>query len=284
MQINPLSDALGAEVVGVNVAELDDAKFAAIHEAFLEYHVLVFRDQNLTPDEHIAFSERFGELEIHLSADHLFPDNNKIVMISNKQENGRYIGAVSAGDYWHSDLSCQSHPNKASFLYALELPSDGGDTGFCNQYRALDSLPEDLRQTIEGRQGIHTFNRMRNPRVKVPTMYGKDDAQMRYADRAPDDGVHPIIRTHPETGRKALYVSHRFTVGIEGMEEGEARPLLDALFDHQLNTDLIYRHKWRLHDLTLWDNRCTTHHAYGEIPPGQIRHMHRTTLAGDVPL
>ncbi|MBT5048057.1 MAG: TauD/TfdA family dioxygenase, partial [Rhodospirillaceae bacterium] len=205
------------------------------------------------------------------------------VMISNKQENGRYIGAVSAGDYWHSDLSCQARPNKASFLYALELPAEGGDTGFCNQYRALETLPDDLRQKIKGRSGIHTFNRMRNPRVKVPVMYDKEDAQMRYSDRAPDDGVHPIIRTHPETGRKALYVSHRFTVGIADMDEAEARPLLDALFEHQLRPDLIYRHKWQPHDLTLWDNRCTTHHAYGGMPPGQIRHMHRTTLAGDVP-
>lgn len=283
MDINPLSDALGAEVIGVDLANLDDAAFAAIQDAFLEHLILVFRDQHLTPDEQIDFSERFGELEIHLSADHLFPENNKIVMISNKQENGRYIGAVSAGDYWHSDLSCQARPNKASFLYAQELPAEGGDTGFCNQYRALETLPDDLRQKIEGRRGIHTFNRMRNPRVKVPVMYDKEDAQMRYSDRAPDDGVHPMIRTHPDTGRKALYVSHRFTVGIEDMDEAEARSLLDALFEHQLRPDLIYRHKWQALDLTLWDNRCTTHHAYGEIPPGQVRHMHRTTLAGDVP-
>lgn len=283
MQINKLSDALGAEVIGVDAAHMDDAAFAAVHEAFLEHLVLVFRDQHMTPEDQIAFSERWGELEIHLSVDHLHPDFPKIILISNKMENGKYIGAVSAGDYWHSDLSCQARPNKATFLYALELPDDGGDTGFCNQYKALETLPADLRAKIEGRRAIHTFNRMRNPRVKVPVMYDKDVAQLRYADRAPDDGVHPIIRTHPETGRKALYVSHRFTVGIDGMEEAEARPLLDALFEHQLGDELIYRHKWRLNDLVLWDNRCTTHHAYGGIPAGQIRHMHRTTLTGDVP-
>ena len=283
MQINLLSDVLGAEVFGVDVANLDDATFAAIHQSFLDNLVLVFRDQHLTPDQQIAFSERFGELEVHLSVDHLLPENHKIVLISNKMENGRYIGAVSAGDYWHSDLSCQAHPNKASFLYALELPDGGGDTGFCNQYKALETLPDELRRQIEGRRAIHTFNRMRNPRVKVPVMYDKADAQLRYSDRAPGDGVHPIIRTHPETGREALYVSHRFTVGIEDINEAEARPLLEALFEHQLRPDLIYRHKWRLHDMTLWDNRCTTHHAYGGIPAGQIRHMHRTTLAGDVP-
>jgi len=283
MQINPLSDVLGAEVAGVDVANLDEPTFVAIHAAFLEHLILVFRDQHLTPDEQIAFSERFGELEVHLSVDHLYPENPKIILISNKMEDGRYIGAVSAGDYWHSDLSCQARPNKASFLYALELPNDGGDTGFCNQYKALETLPDELRRKIEGRRAIHTFNRMRNPRVKVPVMYDKNVAKLRYSDRAPDDGVHPIIRTHPETGRKALYVSQRFTVGIEDMDEAEARTLLDALFEHQLRPDLIYCHKWRLHDMTLWDNRCTTHHAYGGIPAGQIRHMHRTTLAGDVP-
>ena len=282
MKINRLSDALGAEVSGIDVSKIDDATFHAIHEAFLEHLILVFRNQDLDPEPHIAFSERFGEVEVHLATDHLHPETDKVMLVSNKQVDGRYIGAVSAGDYWHSDLSCQARPNLASFLHAKELPAEGGDTGFCNQYAALETLPDDLRQQIDGRNGIHTFNRMRNPRVKVPEMH-KGDAKMRYADRAPPDGIHPIVRTHPETGRKALYVSHRFTVGIEGMSDEEARPILDAIFEHQLNDELIYRHKWRLGDLVMWDNRCTTHHAYGGIPAGQIRHMHRTSLIGDVP-
>lgn len=282
MQVRRLSDALGAEVVGADVADLDDATFAAIHDAFLEHLVLVFRDQHLTPESQIAFSRRFGALEVHIATDHLLPGHPEIMMVSNKKENGRYIGAVSAGDYWHSDLSCQARPNMASLLYALELPSEGGQTEFCNQYRALETLPPDIRSRIEGRRAIHTFNRMRNPRVHVPEMH-RGDAQTRYGERAPDDGVHPIVRTHPETGRKALYVSRRFTVGIEGMDDAEAQPLLDALFEHQLRPALIYRHDYRLNDLILWDNRCTTHHAAGGIPSGQIRHMHRTTVAGDVP-
>jgi len=282
MQIRKLSDALGADVSGIDVSDIDEATVEAIHQAFLEHLILVFRDQDLTPQRQIAFSEHYGEVEVHLAADHLHPETDKVILISNKKENGRYIGAVSAGDYWHSDLSCQERPNLASFLLAKELPREGGDTGFCNQYRALETLPDDLRRKIEGRKGIHTFNRMRNPRVKVPEMH-KGDAQMRYGDRAPPDGIHPIIRTHPETGRKALFVSHRFTVGIEVMADAESRLILDAIFEHQLNDDLIYRHKWRLGDMVMWDNRCTTHHAYGGIPPGQIRHMHRTSLIGDVP-
>lgn len=282
MQINKLSDALGAEITDLDVREVSQKTAEEIYEAFLEHQILVFRNQDLTPDQQIKFSEYFGEVEVHLAKDHLHPDTDKVILISNKVQNGRYVGAVSAGDYWHSDLSCQDRPNLASFLLAIELPREGGDTGFCNQYLALDTLPTDLLKKIVSRKAVHTFNRMRNPRVRVPEMH-KGDAQMRYADRAPPDAIHPIIRTHPDTGRKALYVSHRFTVGIEGMSDDESRPILDSIFEHQLNEKFIYRHKWCLGDMIMWDNRCTTHHAYGGVPPGQIRHMHRTSLIGDVP-
>lgn len=282
MRVNRLSDALGAEITGIDVSDIDADTLDAVKGALLEHLIVVFRDQKLTPDQHIAFSRNFGELEIHLSVDHLLDGHPEILMVSNRQEDGRYIGAVSAGDYWHSDLSCKAEPNMGSLLYALELPSDGGDTEFCNQYLAYETLPEATRRRIEGRRAIHTFNRMRNPRVHIPEMH-RDDAKMRYGERAPEDGVHPIVRTHPETGRKALYVSPRFTIAIEGMDDPEAQKLLDELFAHQLRRDLIYRHEWRPGDLVFWDNRCTSHFACGGIPEGQIRHMHRTTIAGDVP-
>jgi taurine dioxygenase len=282
MQINPLSDVLGAEVVGLDAARVDDDTLHAVRRAWLDRLVLVFRDQLLTPEDHIAFSRRFGALEVHIATDHLLDGYPEIMMVSNRRENGRYIGAVSAGDYWHSDLSCKAEPSMGSLLYALELPSVGGDTAFANQYRAYETLPEATKKRIAPLRGIHTFNRMRNPRVEVPAMH-RDDAQIRYGARAPDDGVHPVVRTHPETGRKALYVSPRFTVGIEGMADGEAQPLLDALFDHQDNDALRYRHTWRPGDLVFWDNRCTTHFACRGFPENEIRHMHRTTIAGDVP-
>jgi len=282
MQINPLSDALGAEVVGLDVVDIDDATLRTVRKAWLDHLVLVFRDQKLTPERHIAFSRGFGELEVHIATDHLLDGYPEIMMVSNKKENGRYIGAVSAGDYWHSDLSCKALPSMGSLLYALELPSVGGDTAFANQYTAYETLPEATKRRIAGLRGVHTFNRMRNPRVEVPEMH-RGDAHIRYGERAPDDGVHPIVRTHPETGRKALYVSPRFTVGIEGMEDEEAQPLLDDLFEHQDNKSLKYRHKWRLGDLVMWDNRCTTHFACRGFPENEIRHMHRTTIAGDMP-
>jgi taurine dioxygenase len=280
MQINRLSDALGAEIVGVDVAQVSDEDFAAIHAAWLDHEVLIFKNQDLTPEQHIDFSKRFGDLEVHISVDHLLAGHPEIMMVSNKQEDGRYIGAVSAGDYWHSDLSCNAHPTKASLLYALEIPSVGGDTEWADMYAAYETLPEKTKQRIEGLRGVHSWNRMRNPRVHVPQVHN-DDAEMRYGERAPDDSLHPIVRTHPETGRKALYVSPRFTLGVEGLDYDEAQELLDELFAHQTRREFVFHHEWSLGDLVLWDNRCTVHYACGGH--NEARHMHRTSVAGDVP-
>ena len=137
MEVTRLSFALGAAVTGIDVSDIDDATYDVIHKAFLEHQILVFCDQDLTPQQQIKFSEHYGEVEVHLAKDHLHPETGKVILISNKRVDGRYIGAVSAGDYWHSDLSCQAQPNLASFLLARELPAEGGDTGFCNQYAAL---------------------------------------------------------------------------------------------------------------------------------------------------
>ena len=282
MEINRLSDVLGAEVLGVDVANVDNDTVAVLRQALLDNLILVFRNQTITPEEHIRFSEHFGELEIHIATDHLLEGYPKIIIVSNKQVDGRFIGAVSAGDHWHSDLSCKAKPSLGSLLYALELPEKGGDTEFCNQYRAYETLPKSTKSRIQNFRGIHTFNRMRNPRVEVPREH-ISDAKMRYEDRAPDDAIHPIVRTHPENQRKLLYVSQRFTIGIEGLPDKEAQPLLDELFSHQLKRDLIYRHVWQPRDIIFWDNRCTTHFACRNFSSGQIRHMHRTTIAGDIP-
>jgi taurine dioxygenase len=283
MQVNPLSDALGAEVVGIDVSDPGTYEFDALHRAWLDHQVLVIRNQGITAQQHIEFSKRFGDLEIHLSADHLHPAHEEILLVSTKKENGRYIGAVSAGDYWHSDLSCQRLPTSASLLHALEMPDVGGDTEWANMYAAYETLPEATKTRIASLKGVHTFNRFRNPRVHVPEVH-RGDAQMRYGERSPDDAIHPIVRTHPETGRKALYVSERFTVGIEGMDDGEAQPLLDELIAHQKQPRFIYHHEWEIGDLVVWDNRCTIHYACRGFPPGAIRHLHRTSVIGDVPV
>ena len=282
LEVEPLGPVLGARVTGIDVSDIDDATFEEIHAAWLEHPVLVFADQHLTPESQIAFSRRFGNLEVHISTDHLLDGHPEIVMISNKKENGRYIGGVSAGEYWHSDLSCKAEPTKASLLYALEIPSAGGDTEWADMYAAYDALPEATRRKIAGLRGIHSWNRMRNPRVEVPAMH-RGDAAMRYGERAPDDVHHPMVRTHPETGRKALYVSQRFTLGVDGLDYDEGQALLDELFAHQTKPEFIFRHHWTVGDLVLWDNRCTIHWAVRNYDPAEIRHMHRTSVAGDVP-
>jgi len=282
MQISRLSDALGVEISGVDVARLDEAAFGAVRDAFHEHHVVVFRDQQLGVEDHIAFSRRFGGLEIHISTDNLLKDHPEILLVSNKKENGKYIGVENAGDEWHSDLSYMAKPSLGSLLYALEISEVGGDTEWSNMYTAFETLPEATKLRIGGLKARHSFNRFRNKRVTIPEAR-RAGAKERYAKISPPDVIHPVVRTHEVTGRKALYVSPRFTIGIEDLPEDEGQALLDELIAHSIRRDFIYHHKWRLGDLLFWDNRCTLHLACRGIPEGQIRHMHRTTISGDVP-
>jgi taurine dioxygenase len=283
MEIKRLSDALGVEISGIDVARLDDRTVTEVRDAFHEHQVIVFRDQDISVDDHIAFSRRFGDLEIHISTDHLLKDHPEILLVTNKKEKGKYIGVENAGDEWHSDLSYMDKPSLGSLLYALEVSQDGGDTEWSNMYTAYETLPDTMKQRLKGLQARHSFNRFRNPRIGIPEQH-KANAEERYAKISPPDVIHPVVRTHPVTKRKALYVSPRFTIGIEGLPENEGQALLDELFEHAVRRDFIYHHEWRLGDLLFWDNRCTLHLACRGIPEGQIRHMHRTTISGDVPV
>ena len=282
MQINPLSDVLGAEIIGADVGDLDDAEFDEVHDAFLKHHVLVFRAQDLPPEKQINFAQRFGELDVHIQKDNKYSEHEAIQILSNKKVNGKYVGSPSAGEAWHSDLSYTDIPTLCTMLYAMEIPEIGGDTEWSNMYLAYEGLSDKIKNRIDGLHARHTFNRFRNPRVEVPDVY-KGKGKERYVDIAPPDAIHPVVRTHPETGRKALYISERFTIGIEELEEDEGQDLLDELIAHQKQRDFIYRHKWDLRDLTIWDNRCLIHLACGGVPEGQIRHMHRTIVRGDKP-
>lgn len=263
-QIRPLSDALGAEVVGLDVSRpLDEATFATLQQAYLDHLVLVFRNQQLTPQQHINFSKCFGPLDAHPSQGDAhesgFPE---ILVISTKQENGKDIGVRNAGPMWHSDLAYRDRPALGSMLYAVELPDSGGDTGFANMVKAYAALPKRLKMEIEGKYAL--FCSTRNPSLSA---------------------LHPIARTHPETGRKSIFVNPQLTKGIDGMDPTESAEILDELYEHCKNPDFIYWHKWRTGDLTFWDNRCVLHIAdHTRLnDPTYIRHMHRTTIAGDVP-
>jgi taurine dioxygenase len=282
MKITPLSDALGAEITGIDLAApVDEATFDRLRQAFHDHQVIVFRDQALTPEQHIAASGRFGDLEIHISTKYLLADHPEILVLSNRKVDGEYVGVENAGDHWHSDLSYMDRPSLGSLLYALEVSRDGGDTEWANQYAAYETLPAATKARIEGLRARHSFNRWKNPRVSIPEH--EKGSRERYEKMSPPDAIHPVVRTHPATGRKALFVSQRFTIGIEDMPEAEGQALLDTLFEHAVRPEFIYHHRWRAGDLLFWDNRCLLHLACRGIPPGQIRHMHRTTISGDVP-
>ncbi len=279
MEIRPLSDAVGAEVIGVDLgAPLDDETFETIHRAFLDHCLLVFRDQHLTPEQHVAFSARFGALTEHVIDQFLLPGHPQILRISTKKnEQGENVGLADAGRYWHSDLSYAEVPSLGSLLYALQIPpaGKGGDTLFANLRKAYERLPEATKQKLDGLKAVYIASRKRI----------RDDSRIRLneqQDSATPPVVHPVVRTHPETGRKALFVNPGHTDHILGMDEAESRALLDELFAHATDDAFVYRHKWRLHDLVFWDNRCLMHIADPALP-GYDRHMHRTTVEGDRP-
>ena len=285
LKIQPLGDkengALGAEVIGLDLSRpLADEDFARIHRAHLDHHVLVFRDQRITPAQQIAFSRRFGPLQVHVLHQFLLAGKPEILIVSNiKDESGKPIGLGDAGHYWHSDLSYKERPSLGSMLHAQELPATGGDTLFANMHTAWDTLPATLRKAVEGLKAEHTYlARYDELRERSPWRPALSDAQK--AQVLPV--VHPIVRTHPETGRKALFVSEHFTTRILGVSEGKSHDLLSALFAHSVRPEHLYRHRWLPHDMVFWDNRSVMHLATG-CPDDQRRKLYRTTIEGDVP-
>jgi taurine dioxygenase len=284
MQIRRLSDALGAEVTGLDVSgPVADATVEAVWDALHAHQVLAIRDQNLSPEQQVNFTRRFGELVRRVSGEFLHPDFPDVLILSNRNVDGKSVGATAAyaGELWHSDLTYAERPSLGSMLHALEVADEGGDTAWANMYLAYETLPAATRRLIDGLKAVHVRDRRRNPRAGPSAAFDRD-VNAYYSIQVPDS-LHPMVRTHPVTGRRALFVSPRFTVGIDGMDDAEAQPLLDALFDHQKKPEFIYRHEWRLGDLVFWDNRCTIHLACGGIVPPGIRHLHRTSIAGDAP-
>lgn len=271
---------LGATVTGLDLSlPLSAEDFQRLHRAHLDHHVLVFRDQRITPAQQVEFSRRFGPLQIHVLRNFQLPQQPEVLIVSNILENGQPIGLGDAGHYWHSDLSYKETPSLGSMLHAQELPEEGGDTLFANQHTAWEGLPDDLKREVEGLQAEHCYLakyeelRQRNPFRPKLTQAQIDEVK---------PVVHPVVRTHPETGRKALFVSEHFTTRIVGVSEQRSRELLDALFDHGSRAEHIYRHQWQPHDMVFWDNRSLMHLAAG-CPDHLRRKLYRTTIEGDVP-
>ena len=282
MNIAKLGAALGAEITGVDVTTLEAAAFDRIRDAFHAYHVLVLRDQHVSPAAQIVFSERFGALEDQLNAHYTVPDHPEVLVLSNDIKDGKPIGLIDGGDFWHSDSSHRDSPSMATFLYAVKNPRQGGDTEFADMVAAYEALPEGMKARIASLNGVHAVSKLKNKRVTVSAL--RPDGQDFYArQKALPDQVWPLVRTHPVTKKKALYLSPRFTIGIEGLTEPEADEILDALFRHQIRPEFLYRHRWRDRDLVMWDNRAVIHHATGGFVYPDVRTMHRTVVAGDRP-
>ncbi len=274
MTVIPSGAALGAEIQNVDLKNLSDQEFSQIHHAWLDHLVILFRRQQLALEDLIAFSRRFGELDwapVQETGRRFVEGHPEIYVVSNVIENGVPIGSLGAGEaVWHTDMSYQEHPPKASMLYALEIPPAGGDTHFCNMYRAYESLPDALRQRAACLTLKHdgTYNSGGYVRQGVaPT-----DDPMSSA------GVyHPLVPTHPETGRRALYLGRRRNAYIGGLPLAESEALLDELWSYATLDSIAWRNEWQPGDVVLWDNRCTMHRR-DAFDPNSRRILYRTQI------
>jgi taurine dioxygenase len=276
IQVVPTGAALAAEIRGIDLRRIDDSAFAAIHRAWLDHLVVLFRGQRLDDDDLIAFSRRFGDLDlapIQENGRRFVEGHPEIYVVSNVIENGVAIGSLGAGEaVWHTDMSYLDDPPKASMLYAIEVPPAGGNTGFTNMYRAYEGLPEALRRRVAGLRLKHdgTYN---------------SGGYVREGIVATDDPVaspgtyHPIVCTHPETGRRCLYLGRRRNAYIEGLALAESEALLDELWQYATREELSWYNTWRVGDLVLWDNRCTMHRR-DPFDETTRRIMHRTQMKG----
>ncbi|MDB5795440.1 MAG: tfdA [Noviherbaspirillum sp.] len=268
--LSPLTDAVGAEVKGLDVGNIsrDDAK--AVYEAWLQHHVLVVRGPIVSEEALIEFGKCFGPLENARLRSPL-ASRPEIMVISNIRENGQTVGQLPDGELnFHFDRIHQKIPNKAGVLHAIEVPATGGDTMFSSMTRAYDTLPEQTRKRLEGLTALNTYE------------YGTTDAGKKQLSDSAQTAIHPVVRTIPETGRKALYVCRLMTDHIVGMSDDESRALLDELCDHVEKPEFVYTHVWSPGDILIWDNRCTIH-ARTDFDSGQRRLLKRVTVGDTTP-
>jgi len=275
IKVEPSSGALGAEIHGIHLAGLDDETFAEIHRAWLEHQVVFFRDQHITPADQAAFAERFGELDTYPFIAPLAEHPNVIPIIKEKDTRMNFGGG------WHSDMSYQEKPVMATCLYAIEVPERGGDTLFANMTAAYDVLSEGLQDLLDGLRGVFTASKVHG----AAGLYANADHPMKMtkdSEKEQARHLHPIVRTHPDTGRKALYLDLPHVERLENMRVHESQPLMEFLYQHATQPQFTTRFRWRPGSLAIWDNRCVQHYALNDYP-GQRREMHRITVKGDVP-
>jgi len=273
LEVRPIAGALGAELSGVDLSrDLDDATVAEIRRAWLQHLVIFFRDQDLPPARFLAFAKRFGEPIEYPFVKGLdeFPEIIPVLKLEHEK--------INFGGIWHSDTTYLDVPPMASMLVAREVPPHGGDTEFANMYLAYETLSAGMRRMLDGLVAVNSsaaadVSRTREDRIKDSA---RADAKKEYT------ASHPVVRVHPETGRRALYVNVAHTVRFEGMTEEESAPILKFLYAHQTRADFTCRFRWRAGSLAFWDNRCAQHNAINDYQ-GHMRLLHRITLAGDKP-
>jgi taurine dioxygenase len=269
--VRQLSPALGAEILGVDLRDpIDDALKEQFLEAWHQHLVILLRKQILDEDAQVRFAETFGAPSRISSGRTFSAKHPSVMLISNIRQDGKPIGALPDGEmHFHTDQCHQEIPAKATMLYAIEVPSAGGNTLFANAYAAYATLPQDIKQRIASRRALNAYDK---------------DSTLRTSsyDNAGSSYWHPVVRTHPATGRKALYVNRLMTREIEGLPRDESDAILQKLFDHQEQPKFVYEHVWRPGDILMWDNRCTLH-ARTDFSAGERRLLRRVTILGEKP-
>ncbi len=267
IEIRQLHPALGAQVSGVSLGELDDAQFDQVHSAFLSYSVLVFPGQEITPGEQVAFTEKFGPARPHPLGTRVHREGfPQVLVLENKP--GR---PGARNDFWHSDISFVPEPPRASILYAIRITEGVGDTLFASMYSAYDGLSSDMKTKLDGLTAFHSSEKLAQ---RAADSEGTD---ARPIESIPDPAEHPVVREHSETGRPALYVNPYFTTHFSGMSREESRPLIEELTSLATVDSNVFRHRWRQGDVVMWDNRCAMHYAEYDYDDNQARLMNRTT-------
>ena len=282
IEIERLSDALGARIHGGDLGgDLSDEVFGEIHQALVDHRVISFPAQSLTPDQHVAFSKRFGPCDVHSNNQYLLEGHPEILILSNDLKDGKPIGVVDAGVEWHSDLSWQLDPPLGSILYNLKNPSEGGHTGFIDMGKVYRALDADLKVLIRGLHGLHCVSKLVNPRVTISE--NRLNARDFYAEQLKKHPPvrHPLVYRHPDTGEDILFASPRFTIGIEELEDAVGQPLLDRLFAYLDDPQFQLTYQWNQHDVVMWDNRSVLHCALGGYQYPDIRLINRTTVLCD---
>ncbi len=271
IEVKPVSGALGAEVSGVDISRpLTADTVAEIRQAFLEHLVVFFRGQQLTPQRQLAFAAQFGEPMGYPQLKGL-PECPLVTAVVKREHEKHNFGGV-----WHSDTTYLEEPPMGSLLYAVTIPPCGGDTMFANQYLAYETLSEGLKRALAGMIAHNTSTKAEVSKTR------EDRLKEAGVELKPLLGKHPVVRTHPETGRKALFVNCAHTSHFEGWTEEESRPLLEYLYQHQIRPEFTCRFRWEVGSLAFWDNRCAQHNPVNDYH-GYLRVMHRVTLAGDIP-